>query len=166
VRATEVSWRVDHSVKCPVAFRSRKGSEGLFLFEVPLRREHYGTQRQRQARREETPRREAQPEVGRRHEASRNQEEPQTVMASTPMPQPPSPPPQPGGGGGASGPAPGGQSGNPAFAIFAQITRMAQQMASAMPPTSPMAEEIQNQVRLALQKVIQSQAPQQQAPPI
>lgn len=55
---------------------------------------------------------------------------------------------------------------NPVFSVFAQITKLAQQMAQALPATSPMAEEIQNQVRLALQKAIQAQAPQQQAPPI
>lgn len=71
----------------------------------------------------------------------------------TPAPQAPS-----------QGGAPAG--GNPAFQIFAQITRLAQQMAQALPATSPMAEEIQNQVRLALQQAVQSQAPQQQAPPI
>ena len=85
-------------------------------------------------------------------------------MASAP-PMPGGPPPQgaptPGVPGGAQPAA-----ANPVFSVFAQITRLAQQMAQALPDTSPMAEEIQNQVRLALQKAIQSQAPQQQAPPI
>lgn len=83
-------------------------------------------------------------------------------MATAPLPQPASP--QPGG----AGPVPGnvGPGGNPAFAIFAQISRLSDQMAAALPATSPMAEEIKNQVRLALQKAIQGQAPQQQTPPI
>jgi len=82
-------------------------------------------------------------------------------MAAAPIPQPPTPP-QPGGGGAPGGPA----GGNPAFAIFAQISRLSDQMAAALPSTSPMAEAIKDQVRLALQKAIQSQAPQQQGPPI
>jgi hypothetical protein len=83
-------------------------------------------------------------------------------MAAAPTPMPPPQSPQAGSPGGA---APG-PSGNPAFAIFAQISRLADQMAAALPPTSPMAEAIKDQVRLALQKAIQSQAPQQQGPPI
>lgn len=58
------------------------------------------------------------------------------------------------------------QGGNPAFQIIAMIAQLAQKMAQALPDTSPMAEEIQNQARLALQKAVQGQAPQQQAPPI
>jgi len=82
-------------------------------------------------------------------------------MAAAPptLGPPPSGAPTPGVSGGAS-------AANPVFSVFAQITQLAQQMAKALPATSPMAEEIQNQVRLALQKAIQSQAPQQQAPPI
>lgn len=83
------------------------------------------------------------------------------MASAPPVPmQPQGAPPQSGG-------APqGGGSVNPAFQIFAQISHLAQQMASAIPDTSPMAEEIQNQVRLALQKAIQGAQQQQQAPPI
>lgn len=88
-------------------------------------------------------------------------------MATSPIPQPG--PPQPGGPAPAS-PAtaggPAGPVGNPAFAIFAQISRLSDQMAAVLPSTSEQAEAIKDQVRLALQKAIQSQAPQQQAPPI
>lgn len=80
-------------------------------------------------------------------------------MAASPLPQPSAP-----ASAGAGGPAAPG--GNPAFAIFAQISRLSDQMAAALPATSPMAEAIKDQVRLALQKAIQGQAPAQQAPPI
>ena len=82
-------------------------------------------------------------------------------MATAPPVPSPQGAPVPGVGGGAAPAA-----ANPAFSIFAQITRLAQQMAQALPATSPMAEEIQNQIRLALQKAIQAQSPQEQAPPI
>jgi len=55
----------------------------------------------------------------------------------------------------------------PAFAIFAQLTQLSQRMASQFPMTSPMAEQIQNQIRMAVSKVAESQQPQQQqVPPI
>lgn len=85
------------------------------------------------------------------------------MASAPPVPmQPPQGAPAP------SAPAPQGGGGgvNPAFQIFAQISHLAQQMASALPDTSPMAEEIQNQVRMALQKAIQGAQQQQQAPPI
>jgi hypothetical protein len=80
-------------------------------------------------------------------------------MATTPpVPAPPAPAGPPAGAGPALQ--------NPAFAVIARIAQEAQMMAKALPETSPMAEEIQNQARLALQKAIQGQAPTQQTPPI
>ncbi len=86
-------------------------------------------------------------------------------MGASPLPQPGPPAPPPGAGAGPTPPG-AGPAGNPAFAIFAQISRLSDQMAAALPATSPMAEAIKDQVRLALQKAIQGQAPQQQGPPI
>lgn len=91
-------------------------------------------------------------------------------MASLPLS---APPPNAAGpqSGGPGGPPPSGgqgpQPGGPALAIFARLVQDAQQMASQFSVTSPMAEEIQNQVRQALLKVLGSQGPaSQQAPPI
>jgi hypothetical protein len=53
------------------------------------------------------------------------------------------------------------------MASFARLSQMAQQAASEFPEAAPMMREIQNQVRMATMKVIQSkQAPPQQTPSI
>ncbi len=83
--------------------------------------------------------------------------------AITPQPPQGSPNGAPSG----AAPSPGGGGGTAGMASFARLSQMAQQAASEFPEAAPMMREIQNQVRMATMKVIQSkQAPPQQTPSI
>lgn len=77
-------------------------------------------------------------------------------MATSPMPVPQQGPPQ------------GGSPAPPAVVqIIAGIARLAQMLGQVFPGAAPMADEIQNQVRMAQSKIAEGQSPAQpQAPPV
>lgn len=85
-------------------------------------------------------------------------------MAAAPIPQPqggapPSSPPT-------ASPQGNSPNGGPAvLQLVALISKASDQLAQVFPAASPMAEEIQNQLRLAQQKMAETMSPQQPAAP-
>lgn len=78
-------------------------------------------------------------------------------MATSPMPMPPQ-----------GGPPQGASPAPPAVVqIIAGIAKLAQMLGQVFPGAAPMADEIQNQVRMAQSKIAEGQSPAQpQAPPV
>jgi len=84
-------------------------------------------------------------------------------MATPPQVPPPGAPPQGGAPSGASGMSSTGQ----VLQLIAIISKASDQLSKVFPAAAPMADAIQNQLRMAQQKIAETQSQAQpQAPPI